>query len=56
VAVKHRGQALVEYLVATTAIAAALFVPLPDGLSAAQRLLEVLGRWVRNYAFLVATG
>ena len=53
---KQRGQALIEYLVATTAIAAALFVPLPDGLSAAQRLLEVLARWVRNYAFLIAAG
>jgi hypothetical protein len=51
--VKPRGQALVEYLVATGAVAAALFVPLPDGLGVAQRLLEALLRFFRNYSFVV---
>lgn len=52
-----RGQALVEYLVVTSVLAAALFARWPGGgASASERLLEALTRWYRNFAFLLAIG
>jgi hypothetical protein len=54
--VKPRGQALVEYLVVTTAVMAALLAPWPDGTSSAQRLADALARLHRNYAFFLSIG
>lgn len=50
----QRGQALVEYLIASAALAVALFSPWLGGLSPATLLLAVLLRAYRNYAFLLA--
>lgn len=54
---KNRGQALAEYLVVTTVLAAALFARWPGaGASASERLLEAVTRWYRNFAFVLAIG
>jgi hypothetical protein len=52
--VKARGQALVEYLVVATVLAAALFAPWPGGDSTSAALLESLTRWYRNFALVLA--
>lgn len=45
---------MVEYLVAATALALALFARLPGRQSAAEYLIDSLARWHRNYALLLA--
>lgn len=50
----QRGQALVEYLLASGALAIALFTPWVGGLSPATLLLAALLRAYRNFAFLLA--
>lgn len=52
---KARGQALVEYLVVATVLAAALLAPWPGGESTSGWLLESLTRWYRNFALVLAT-
>jgi hypothetical protein len=52
--VKARGQALAEYLVVATLLAAALFAHWPGGRSASELLLESVTRWYRSYAYLLA--
>jgi hypothetical protein len=54
--VNARGQALVEYLVVTAALAAALFARWPGGESGAEALLAALTRWYRNFAHVLAIG
>jgi hypothetical protein len=53
---KPRGQALTEYLVATTAIVFALLAPWPDGSSGAQKIADALARMHRAYAYLLSIG
>jgi hypothetical protein len=56
VAVRARGQAMVEYLVVTTVLAIALFARWPGTGSTAERLVEAVARWYRNYAVVLALG
>jgi hypothetical protein len=51
---KARGQALVEYLVVATVLAAALLAPWPGSESTSGWLLESLTRWYRNFALVLA--
>lgn len=53
---KVRGQALVEYLVVATVLAAALFVRWPGGGSTSELLLDAVTRWYRHYALVLAIG
>ena len=55
-AVRARGQAMVEYLVVTTVLAIALFARGPGTESAAERLVEAVARWYRNFAVVLAIG
>ncbi len=49
-----RGQAATEYLVVVGTLATALFAPLADGASVAQRLAEAIASAYRTFAVLVA--
>ncbi len=51
---RSRGQAATEYLVLATALAAALFAPLLDGASPAQRLVDAIATAYRSFAVIVA--
>ena len=51
-----RGQAMVEYLVVTTVLAAALFIPtaLTENMSLADYLARAVRSYFRAYSFLLS--
>lgn len=54
---RRQGQAMVEYLIVTAVVAAALFVPTPltANMSAADYLARAIRSFFRGYSFLLST-
>ncbi|WP_332848623.1 hypothetical protein [Massilia sp. S19_KUP03_FR1] len=53
---RRRGQAMVEYMIVTGVVAAALFVPtaLTDNMALADYLARAVRSFFRSYSFLIS--